>query len=273
MLGVISARCASEQRAESDPEVGFAYGHEIFELRADISNQIERHNEVQLKVEECMKLLGFEYPLQEFQGGYSQDAITAFGTDRELSDAEYAKQFGLGILTFSEVSFEDDISEEEAAHLEAEANPLLFHIDAMDPQLAVEFEDALFGTGDGDDFGCLGEAGDEVWSSSAQFDNIDIESETERAKHAFSLDPQVREHYLKWSECMALEGYQYESLIGAYVEIRAQAIDSLLDESLYMEAIALERNVATASVACGAPTHDILPVELELVWAEYQPGS
>lgn len=202
--------------------ISFAEGGIQFAVAgAQEMTEEERQNQRDLeeKVEECMTEKGFEY-----YPNVSEGEANKLAEAYSLPDDEFAEQYGYGIST---LMFTDDSDEE------ANDNPNQEYRDSLSAQAQEEYDQALhgdmtsFATSESDgegavtagppedaDFGCYGDAADEIYGprdeGSAtdpflEFDSLmdDLFQLGERVK----ADPRVAEATDAWRNCMADAGH------------------------------------------------------------------
>lgn len=196
-----------------------------FDALDDPDNLAEREREVERIVATCMAEQGFQYTQRDVSSGGISFALGS-SAGEDLSEEEYAAQYGYGIFTTFDEVFEYDGDDPDAfadpnddllsAMSEAERNAWTTALYGTQPEFDPETGQPIDPeTGEPtDDFsifldsgGCVNEASEAVFGS---FEILfQLESEFDELDQRISADPRIVELTSKWSACMAEAGYFY----------------------------------------------------------------
>lgn len=195
----------------------------------DEDQAIEEQRQVEASIQLCMSEQGFEYTPRDV----SNDMFFGGGWPGEdLSEEEFAAQYGFGFSTTFDEMFEGP-SEDELAAMQENPDPNYERLQAMsegernaynfaldgeqpefdeatgmpiDPETGEVADDSFFGFEPG---GCRGEAFDEIYGRFNIYE--DLADEFEAMYDRIQADPRIVELATKWSSCMAESGYSYET--------------------------------------------------------------
>ncbi len=270
LLAVLIA-AASLAACGGDKQAGGESGEieEQLGLSGSSGDAIQRQNQVEARIRDCMRAQGFDYtPVDPLA---KQAALT--GRAR-TTDEEFIKQFGYGISTlFGRGSGRADPNEQIRKGLPA-ADRAAYDRALWGDNPGVTFAEAL-DTGEfGDLGGCTKLAGDAAFGGGAVL--IAVVGRLDELDEAIVQDQRMVRAIEKWSACMRDRGYRYQDAdaIDADLLERFQAImgvgvrpgaTSAPNPGISYDRAALARlqqqevKVATADLAC--EQQEVTPVE------------
>jgi hypothetical protein len=187
---------------------------------APTEEERQKEREVQDKVKECMTAEGFEY---YSDGSDAEGSSNPWEEAYSLPKDEFVEKYGYGVST---LAFADDDDSSDGPNEQ--------YVDSLSDEAAEEYwqalhgedggaravivdgedadESATAGPSDDADFGCYGEASEEVYGKFDERNDPFSENES-LMEDLFQLaqriddDPQVAEAAAAWSDCMADAGY------------------------------------------------------------------
>lgn len=241
-----------------------------FEAFSDLASEDSQryYDDLNRKIEEavatCMSEQGFDYT----PSGVDASEVLALGAD--LSEQEYAAQYGYGI-----------VAQVELVGVGTDADPNAEAVAAMSEAEQAAWNEALYGdlfsattteelaTMSPEDMGCYGSAQNEVIEQTPELGFITVMQNPEYAALITQIaalsgeataEPAVQEAAAQWSECMAEAGHpDLAEPADAQAEISAQANELWgaatgaaegPDESEVDELQQREIEMATADLAC-----------------------
>lgn len=198
----------------------------------DEDDYIEQERQIERSVQECMQKQGFEYNPRDV----SDDNFFGGGMwpGEDLSEEEYAAQYGFGMSTTFDDSFfggfeSDEMDEyvdpngelmEAMSDGERDAWQLALYgkqpdFDEetgmpIDPETGEPSEDYFYGGPSG----CFGEAQEAIYGS---FDSMmALDDEFQELYDRIEADPRIAEISEKWASCMAEAGFTFTSTQDMY---------------------------------------------------------
>ena len=233
------------------PEPITVYGSPIFDRPASVQLFLASRAGYDEAFRRCMAEKGFDsQELASGAGFWPEDYVDAIESS---SDLEYAQDWGFAVVTVDQ------------APVPRPADPQI-DFDEDDPYYKAAFG-GLFGDG------CSGEAND-AWSGGERTLNQAWDS-VEGTQRKFAADLRVIEHYAEWSKCMAGKGRAASSPFDAYDQIVQSFVAWKTGDLITREDMlkARERDLAVATVECGASSSHLVSLQLAQVWNEYAEGG
>ena len=216
---ILAALAVAACGGSSDGDVvasGSSPLEEIFGFGGSASEQQaraeEQNREMEEAIRQCMADQGFEYTPNTENFGFMVRGIEG----EDLSDREYAEQYGFGITT---IGFD---TEESTTIFEPESDPNFERMNQMSESERLAYEKALWG-----DFtrfdesmseeemneafaeptGCQATAAESVFGNFEIFETLTPAFED--MEQRFNADPRVAEFNAEFAECISGQGYQY----------------------------------------------------------------
>jgi len=226
-----------------------------FSSAAPIAEYWQALNSFELEVETCMSAQGFAYEPQFVDPPFGREFIDESG---ELTDDEFAEQFGFGLATLQSLETADD--QEPPADLELN-DPLDEALEELSEEEAIAYLSALF-EGSDSNTGCATQR-DNALLQLLEQENSRMEKLPEIADRI-----EVEEYYADWASCMNENGVVADSPLRLYLDLdsRLTTVMQALDEDGLAELQNQEIDLAELAVMCGGSSRDILDSTLAFVW-------
>jgi hypothetical protein len=239
------------------------------DANAEATAQMARSEEI---VAACMQEEGFEYTPQN-TSGMSRDMSAQDDGMPEWDSVEFAKLYGYGATTWSDMPGNEDSGEEYV-------DPNADYLAAMSASEQQAFSEALYGvqvsseepldeTAEPTEYdwttaGCQGKAQHEVYEDGQIYDDPEFKDLMEAMSDLYTdaaTDERTVAAYREWAECMADEGYDFanpteaqNSIYDAVNEIPYDDEDGSQDPAALAGLREQEISTATADRTCQEST-------------------
>lgn len=183
-------------------------------------------------IAQCMTDEGFEYKPVDYSGSYSSGSDVEWEPDKR----EWVEKYGYGMFN----SPWNEIEQPEPEEMEEFVDPNMEYVESLSASEQTAYYEVLYGeqqeetideeTGEAiyeynwEEAGCQGKADHEVGGASQDLytDYEDLMTEIEKLYTEIEESSEVAELNTKWSECIAEEGFEFDSPMLAQTSVSDQ---------------------------------------------------